>query len=139
MLFRSFISVLANSIASPTNDRTQFYYRNKDVSGKAKNDSIRFAQVAERKFDAWISKHEKIDEKDKFIYQDKQDYAQIAVNDNRTALLKTPLNTQKIPGIIWEVAFMSTEKGRKRLQDGQTMGNYAYVMTQAVIEFLKNK
>ena len=130
-----FISVHANSIASPTNDRTQFYYREQGVSGAAKSRSLQFAQIAERKFDEWIPKHEKFNnQNEKFINKGTQDYAQVSLNDNRTGLLKTPLNKQNIPGIIWEVAFMSTDKGRSRLQDDNLMKNYAEVMTQSIIE-----
>ena len=129
-----FISVHVNS-APNTNDRTQIYYRDNGVSGASRKNSIKLANIMEKNFDKWIPMHETIAGKDKFVFKDKQDYAQSSVNDNRTGLLKAPLNVQKIPGVIWEVAFMSTQKGRERLADTSLMNNYADVMAQSVVEY----
>ena len=45
------------------------------------------------------------------------------------------MNKQGIPGVIWEVAFMSSAKGRNRMKNPATMKNYAELMTQSVIEY----
>lgn len=129
-----FISVHVNS-APNAKDRTQIYYRDKDVSGTPREKSIKLANTMEKNFDKWIPKHEKISSSDKFICKDKQDYAQSKTNDDRTGVLKAPLNAQNIPGVIWEVAFMTAEKGRERLADKSLMSNYADIMTQSVIEY----
>ena len=134
-----FISVHVNSSAKPTQDRTQIYYRDKGVSGEPKQNSIILANIMEKNFDEWIPKHEAISSADKFIFQEKQDYAQSSVNDNRTGLLKTPLNYLQIPGVIWEVAFMSSQKGRERLKDANLMSDYADIMAKSVVEFQKLK
>ena len=91
----------------------------------------------EKKFDYWIPRHEKISSKDAFIDPTTklQDYAQVSLNDERTNVLEAPMNKQGIPGVIWEVAFMSAAKGRERMKDPTTMKNYANLMTQAVIEY----
>ena len=59
----------------------------------------------------------------------------IFLNDERTNVLEAPMNKQGIPGVIWEVAFMSAAKGRERMKDPTTMKNYANLITQAVIEY----
>ena len=133
-----FISVHVNSSAKPTQDRTQIYYRDKGVSGEPKQNSIKLANIMEKNFDEWIPKHESISSADKFIFQEKQDYAQSSVNDNRTGLLKTPLNDRRIPGVIWEVAFMSSPKGRERLKDANLMSDYADIMAKSVVEYFES-
>ena len=129
-----FISVHVNS-APNTKDRTQIYYRETGVSGEPKKNSIKLAHIMEKNFDKWIPKNENISSSDVFKFQGKQDYAQSSVNDERTGLLKSPLNCQKIPGVLWEVAFMTTPKGRERLANPKLMSNYADVMAQSVIEY----
>ena len=133
-----FISVHVNSSAKPTQDRTQIYYRDKGVSGEPKQNSIKLANIMEKNFDEWIPKHESISSADKFIFQEKQDYAQSSVNDNRTGLLKTPLNDRRIPSVIWEVAFMSSPKGRERLKDANLMSDYADIMAKSVVEYFES-
>ena len=130
-----FISVHVNSCTRPTKDRTQIYYREKDVSGAPKRNSIKLANIMEKNFDKWIPENENISKDDAFENDGKQDYAQSSVNDERTGLLKAPLNNQKIPGVIWEVAFMSTQKGRERLKNPELISDYADVMTKSVIEY----
>lgn len=130
-----FISVHVNSATKNVKDRTQIYYRQSGVSGAPKRNSIKLANIMEKNFDKWIPENESISSNEKFIYENKQDYAQSSVNDNRTGLLKAPLNHQKIPGVIWEVAFMSTAKGRERLSSPELMSDYADIMTQSVIEY----
>ena len=105
-------------------ERTQFYYRDNVESGKAKSASIEFAKLAESKFDK--------------NYNSKS-YAEISTNDERTGVLKTPINTQKIPGIIWEVAFMDNPTGRKRLKSNTIMNNYMDLMTSTVVEFFEKR
>ncbi len=130
-----FISVHVNSCTDPTKDRTQIYYREKDVSGAPKKNSIKLANIMEKNFDKWIPENENISKDDAFENDGKQDYAQSSVNDERTNLLNTPLNIQKIPGVIWEVAFISTPKGRERLKNPELISDYADVMTKSVIEY----
>ncbi len=117
-----FISVHANigKGDDKTKDRTQFYYRDSVQKGDARENSIKLATIAERIFNT--------------KYKGK-DYAEVRTNDDRTGVLKTPVNNQKIGGIIWEVAFMDSPKGRKRLKDNRTMNDYAYLMTQAVVRY----
>ena len=129
-----FISVHVNS-APNTQDRTQVYYRNKDVSGAPRENSIKLANIMVKNFQKWIPKHEDIDKEDQWKNEGKVDYAQESTNDDRTGVLKAPLNGQNIPGVIWEVAFMTTEKGRERLADKSLMSNYADIITQSVIEY----
>ncbi len=129
-----FISVHVNS-APNTKDRTQIYYRETGVSGEPKKNSIKLANIMEKNFDKWIPKNENISTSEAFNFKGKQDYAQSSVNDSRTGLLKAPLNNQKIPGVLWEVAFMSTQKGRERLSNPTLMSNYADIMAQSVIEY----
>ena len=129
-----FISVHVNS-APNTQDRTQVYYRDKDVSGAPRENSIKLANIMVKNFQKWIPKHEDIDKEDQWTNEGKVDYAQESTNDDRTGVLKAPLNAQNIPGVIWEVAFMTAEKGRERLADKSLMSNYADIMTQSVIEY----
>ena len=116
-----FISVHANTgngKSSPV-DRPQFYYRDNVEKGEARTRSIKFAKKAEEIFDN--------------NYNSKK-YSQVSTNDERTGVLKAAVRTQKIPGIIWEVAFMDSPEGRKRLQNETTMNDYSRLMTQAVIK-----
>lgn len=132
-----FISVHVNSGCDATKDRTQIYYRKQNISEIMQKKSLRLATIMEKKFDYWIPRHEKISSKDAFIDPTTklQDYAQVSLNDERTNVLEAPMNKQGIPGVIWEVAFMSAAKGRERMKDPTTMKNYANLMTQAVIEY----
>lgn len=130
-----FISVHVNS-AENTKDRTQFFYR-----GDLKNDnswgtrSKKFAEIAEKKFDNWIPNHETIKNNEKFYNNGVQDYAQASVNDGRTGILKKAISSKHVPSIIWEVAYMTTAKGRERLGSSALMDSYASVMASAVEEY----
>ena len=119
-----FISIHANigKGDNSTKDRTQFYYRDNVQKGDARDHSIKFAEIAERKFDESYKS---------------EAYAEVRTNDDRTGLLKTPVNNQKIAGIIWEVAFMDSAVGRKRLKDNTTMKNYMNKMVESVVEYFK--
>ena len=118
-----FISVHVNSCPKKEMpDRMGIFYRNKDVSGKPKQNSIKFAKMVSKNFTKAEGKVDNVKCKPE-------------TNEARTGVLKTPLNSQGIPGIIWEVAFMSSSKGRKRMSDENLMKNYADVMTQSVIEY----
>ena len=145
-----FISVHVNSGGTNPSDRTEFHLRTEDV--KTKNKASKFADVAEKNFDTWISKNEKIKKKDRFILNKKQDYAQIKHDSRwkigknnkkiknkeyRLALLDGVLNSQSnIPYLIWEVAFMNSSKGRERLANDNLMDNYAKVMANSIEETL---
>ena len=120
-----FISVHANigKGDDTTKDRPQFYYRENVQPGEAKENSIRFANIAKRIFNTKY-KNDK--------------YSEVSTNDERTGVLKTPVNNGKIGGIIWEVAFMDSPKGRQRLQDNRTMNDYAYLMAQAVVKYFES-
>lgn len=131
-----FISVHVNS-APNTKDRTQIYYRESGVCGEAKKNSIKLANIMERNFDKWIPKHEKISSSDAFMLCGKQDFAQSSVNDERTGLLRSSVSAQKIPSVLWEVAFMTTQKGRERLANPLLMSNYTDIMAESVIEYFK--
>ena len=132
-----FISVHVNSGCDAAKDRTQIYYRKQNISEAMQKKSLRLATIMEKKFDYWIPKHEKISAKEAFIdpTTKQQDYAQVSLNDERTNVLEAPMNKQGIPGVIWEVAFMSSAKGRNRMKNPATMKNYAELMTQSVIEY----
>ena len=121
-----FISVHANigKGDDTTRDRTQFYYRENVQNGSAKQNSMLFARIAEYIFDKKYSNKN-------------EDNAEVRTNDDRTGLLKTPVNNQRIGGIIWEVAFMDSPKGRKKLQSDKTMNEYTQMMTQAVIKYFE--
>ncbi len=131
-----FISVHVNS-APNTKDRTQIYYRKTGVNEEAKNNSIKLANIMERNFDKWIPENEKISSSDAFRTKGRQDYAQSSVNDERTGILKSTINAQKIPSILWEVAFMTTEKGRERLANPILMTNYSDIMAKSVVEYFE--
>ena len=60
-------------------------------------------------------------------------------NDDRTGVLKAPVNTQKIPGIIWEVAFVDSKKGRQRLKSNSTMNEYTNTMVKTIVEYFDMK
>ena len=137
-----FISVHVNSGGKAPQDRTEVFVRTEDIN--AKNKSAKFAQIAESKFDKWISNNEKIKEKDKFISPSskKQDYAQVKHESRkkqgknyRLGLLDKVANTQgNIPSLIWEVAYMNSPKGRERLTNDNLMDNYAKVMANSIVE-----
>ena len=130
-----FISVHANS-AGNTKDRTQFYYRD-DMKNDGNNGSksITLAKLAEKNFDKWIAKNEKIKDADRFYFKGKQDYAQAAINDKRTGILKKAINIKHVPSILWEVAFMTSQKGRERLNDSKLMNSYASVLADVVEQY----
>ena len=131
-----FISVHMNSNGDPkVKDRTQIYYRDTEIPANIRKKGIKLAQIMESKFDKWIPVHEKLAEGEKFKQNDKWDASEIATHDERTGVLKAPANKQGIPGVIWEVAFLSTAKGRERIKDKNLMGNYSNLMTQSVIEY----
>lgn len=132
-----FISVHVNSGCDNVKDRTQIYPRKQNISETMQKKCFRLAGIMEKNLDNWIPKHEKISSSEAFINSTskKQDYAQVSLNDERTNVLEAPMNKQGIPGVIWEVAFMSSAKGRARMKDPAIMKNYAEVMTQSVIEY----
>lgn len=127
-----FISVHTNS--AKTQDRTQLFTRQRSAYSKALSNSNRLAKSMENRFDRWIPKNEKISSKDKFVFQGKQDYAQVSANDARTGILETPMS-YGMPSVLWEVAYITTKKGRERLNDNKLMHNYSSIMTQSVVNY----
>ena len=123
-----FISVHVNSHDKATQDRTQIYYARQTQSKK-------LAQIMENKFDKWIPKNETIADKDKFIFEGKQDYAQS--KHANYDVLRTMEKRQNKPSILWEVAFMVSPKGRERMKNPELMKDYAQCMTDAVVEYFK--
>ncbi|MBE7713682.1 MAG: LysM peptidoglycan-binding domain-containing protein [Cyanobacteria bacterium SIG26] len=130
-----FISVHTNSLGREVKDRTQIFCRNSGGTSKMRSESKKLANIMEDKFDAWIPKNEHIKSKDKFIFQGKQDYAQVSANDGRTGILKTPMN-YNIPAVLWEVAYISDDKGRERLNNKSLMQNYSRLMMQSIVQYL---
>ncbi len=132
-----FISVHVNSCAKNTQDRTQIYTYNKDSA--VNNKSKKLSGLMEKSFDSWIPKHEKINDKDKFILKqdDKrvQDYAQSM--EANYAVVRTAESSQKIPSVLWEVAFMISPKGRERMSNPSLMNSYSDIMVQSVEEYFK--
>ena len=132
-----FISVHVNSCAKNTQDRTQIYTYDKDSA--VNNKSKKLSGLMEKNFDSWIPKHEKINDKDKFILKqdDKrvQDYAQSM--EANYAVVRTAESSQKIPSVLWEVAFMISPKGRERMSNPSLMKSYSDIMVQSVEEYFK--
>lgn len=124
-----FVSIHVNSHDQKTTDRTQIYYKSSESSKK-------LAEGMEKNFDKWIPKHEKISANDKFMSGGKQDYAQ-----SRSAnyeVLRVSEAKQKIPSVLWEVAFMVSPKGRARMADSKLMSNYAGIMSDSIVEYFEN-
>ncbi len=128
-----FVSVHVNSCAGKTNDRTQLYTYNQP--SRVNNNSKKLSRIMESNFDNWIPKNERISDKDKFVVDNKQDYAQ-SVEANY-AVVRTAENEQKIPAVLWEVAFMASPKGRERMSNPSLMNSYSDIMTKSVEEYFK--
>lgn len=124
-----FISVHVNSHDKPTQDRTQIYYAKQ-------NHSKKLAQIMENQFDEWIPENEHISSKDKFTFEGKQDYAQS--KHANYDVLTTMEHEQNKPGVLWEVAFMVSPKGRERMRNSELMEDYAQCMTESVIEYFNS-
>lgn len=123
-----FISVHVNSHDKQTQDRTQIYYARQNRSKK-------LANLMENKFDKWIPENENISGNDKFTVGGKQDYAQ-SKHANYDVLTTMEKNQNK-PGVLWEVAFMVSPKGRERMSNPELMTDYAECMADAVVDYFK--
>ena len=123
-----FISVHVNSHDKQTQDRTQIYYARQ-------NQSKKLANLMENKFDKWIPENENISGNDKFTVGGKQDYAQ-SKHANYDVLTTMEKNQNK-PGVLWEVAFMVSPKGRERMSNPELMTDYAKCMADAVVDYFK--
>ena len=133
-----FISIHANSTKDPSvKDRTQFYVRQKEGNTKAGKESKELANIMESKFDKWIPANEDISKGEAFVDKDtkKQDYAQVASHDSRTGIMNPALKNDT-PAVLWEVGFMSIDKGVERLNDDELMADYAQVATESIVEYL---
>ena len=141
-----FISVHVNSYDKMTQDRTQIYTYDKDSTVNKK--SKKLSKIMEKNFDNWIPKHERISDKDKFVVKDTitnskgkkeerevQDYAQSM--EANYGVVRVAENTQKIPAVLWETAFMISPKGRERLKNPSLMNSYSDIMAQSVEEYFK--
>ncbi len=139
-----FISVHVNSCDKPTQDRTQIYTYNK--SSEVNKKSKKLSNLMEKNFDNWIPKHEKINPNDRFTYVKTtqnskgktvkkvvQDYAQS--KDANYAVVRTAEDVQKIPSVLWEVAFMISPKGRERMSNPALMNNYSDIMAKSVEQY----
>lgn len=73
-------------------------------------------------------------EMDKFT--GKPEYAQTKSAGHQ--VLKTAGN-KKMPGLLWEVAFMDSKEGRKRLGSNKTMNQYSDVLCNSIIKYFENK
>ena len=124
-----FVSVHVNSsTAEEVKDRTQIYTYNR--SSKVNKKSKKLSQIIEKNFDNWIPKNEKIAPEDKYIASDIADYAQS--ESANFSVIRTAENRQKIPAVLWEVAFMNSRKGRERMSNPAIMNNYADIMTKSI-------
>ena len=132
-----FISIHANAVAGKTDDRTQFYVRQKEGSTGAGKESKELANIMEKKFDKWIPANEDISNDEAFVDKKtgEQDYAQVASNDGRTGVMKPALNNDT-PAVLWEVAYVTEDKGTERLNDAKLMEDYAQVATESIVEYL---
>ena len=141
-----FISVHVNSYDKMTQDRTQIYTYDKDSTVNKK--SKKLSKIMEMNFVNWIPKHERISDKDKFVVKDTitnskgkkeerevQDYAQSM--EANYGVVRVAENTQKIPAVLWETAFMISPKGRERLKNPSLMNSYSDIMAQSVEEYFK--
>ena len=129
-----FISVHCNSVAKAVKDRPQLIYRpgSNHLNGK------KFAEISKSNFDTYIKNNEKINENDKFYNNGKQEYSQAISQKSRTMVLEyaQTLNP-RIPAIIWEVAYISSKKGRERLNNEPLMKNYANVMANSIEQYFE--
>ena len=73
-------------------------------------------------------------EMDKFT--GKPEYAQ--TKDAGHQVLKTA-GRKKMPGLLWEVAFMDSKEGRKRLSSPKTMDQYSDVLCNSIIKYFENQ
>ena len=141
-----FVSVHVNSCTEKTQDRTQIYTYNRP--SKTNKQSKKLSGLMEKNFDNWIQKHEKIDDKDKFIVKDTvtnskgkkeernvQDYAQS--KEANYGVIRTAENEQKIPAVLWEVAFMISPKGRERMSNPTLMNSYSDIMAQSIEQYFR--
>mgnify|MGYP001026236021 FL=1 len=126
-----FISVHVNSHDKPTSDRTQIYASTNKLSINKK--SCELADMMEKKFDDWIPEHEKISKKDAFINKGKQDYAQS--KQANYAVIREAEKVQKIPAVLWEIAFMVSPKGRERMSNPDIMNSYSDIMSKSIVEY----
>lgn len=146
-----FISVHANSAGASAKDRTQIYYRVNGVSGKPKENSIKFAEIAAVRFNKSIPLQETISPEDLYSKDKKPIYAEALkgqdgktkkgkiIPEERTNLLKNVINSTKVPSVIWEVGFMSNKKGRERLKSERVMNNYADIMCSSLIQYFNEQ
>lgn len=108
-----FISIHVNSSpASEIKDRMEIYYH-RDFSPK-------LAQTFE-------------EEMDKFTGRPKYAEAKQAGHQ----VLRTA-GRNKMPGLLWEVAFMNSKEGRKRLRSEKTMNQYSDVLCNSIVKYFEN-
>ena len=115
-------------------------------SSEVNKKSKKLSNLMEKNFDNWIPKHEKINPNDRFTYVKTtqnskgktvkkvvQDYAQS--KDANYAVVRTAEDVQKIPSVLWEVAFMISPKGRERMSNPALMNNYSDIMAKSVEQY----
>ena len=131
------ISVHVNSHDKPTQDRTQIYYSTKRGSKgtKLNKESQTLAKLIEKNFDNTIPNIETINNKDKFYFEGKQDFAQL--KGEPLGVCTSAEVHRKIPSVLWETAFMIAPKGRERLQNSELMNDYADIMAKSVVEYFE--
>ena len=129
------ISVHVNSCTKKVQDRTQIYTYNRASAVNQK--SKKLSAIMEKNFDNWIQKHEKTAPKDLFINPEtkKPDYAQS--KEANYSVVRNSENIQKIPAVLWEVAFMVSPKGRERLNNPALLNNYSDIMVQSVEQYFR--
>lgn len=131
------ISIHVNSHDKPTQDRTQIYYSTKRGSKgtKLNKKSQTLAKLIEKNFDNTIPSIETINNKDKFYFKGKQDFAQL--KGEPLGVCTSAEIHRKIPSVLWETAFMISPKGRERLQNSELMNDYADIMAKSVVEYFE--
>ena len=129
------ISVHVNSCTKKVQDRTQIYTYNRASAVNQK--SKKLSAIMEKNFDNWIQNHEKTAPKDLFINPEtkKPDYAQS--KEANYSVVRNSENIQKIPAVLWEVAFMVSPKGRERLNNPALLNNYSDIMVQSVEQYFR--
>jgi len=117
-----FISIHVNSSQkSDQKDRMEVFHHPKSQSGKG------LASIVDKNMEEYI--HQK----------DKNYKVETKEGDKQVLRTFNNVSKDKTPGILWEVAFLNSKEGRKRLSNSDLMDKYADIMCESVIEYFKQK
>ncbi|MCQ2739674.1 MAG: LysM peptidoglycan-binding domain-containing protein [bacterium] len=119
-----FISIHVNCSENPESkqkDRMEIqHYR---------DGSSEFAEIFRGKVDNYVKNNSG-------NYTDNPDY--VLLKPTGTQVLVTA-STKKTPAILWEVAFMNSPAGRKRLSNSKLIDNYCNLLTDSCVDYFKNE